>query len=365
MSKFCAENEAVKRQYVFFLQAAEGKQTPTVDSALHAIERFEKSTNWKPFKKFHVEQARAFRARLVSECGPDGRPLSAATIITILKRLRHFFGWLSGQTGFRSRIKASDAAYFTPSEQDRRIASARRSGYVPTLEEIKRVLAAMPARTIVERRNRALIAFIILTGSRDGAAASFRLKHLDLEARTLLQDGREVKTKGRKTFVSYFFPVGDEPIEILADYIRALHELGFGPDDPLFPATKVGSGAGRTFEADGLTRRHWATAAPIRLIFRDAFEAVGLPYAKPHSFRKTLARLGEKICGTPEAWKSWSQNFGHESEMTTFVGYGIVPSHRQGEILRNLGSRSASSITGLDIDALAAFVASARAKPLE
>ncbi len=360
MPKFCPDNEATKRKYVFFLQAAEGKQTPTIDSALRAIERFEESTGRKPFRKFHIEQARAFRTLLASQTGPDGKVLSAATITTTLKRLRHFFGWLSMEPGYRSRIKPSDAVYFTPSEQDRRIASARRSGYVPTLDEIECVLAAMPTDTLGEKRNRALIAFTILTGARDGAVASFRLKHVNLDARSLLHDGREVKSKGRKTFTSYFFPVGDTPLEIVTDYLSVLRASGFGPNDPLFPATKIGLGPDRAFAAHGLTRRHWTSASPIRLVFRTAFETVGLPYAQPHSFRKTLARLGERVCRTPEAWKSWSQNFGHESEMTTFVGYGQVPEQRQAVILRDLGSKSGHSAESLDIEALEAFLASAR-----
>jgi hypothetical protein len=35
----------------------------------------------------------------------------------------------------------------------------------------------MPVETAIERRDRALIAFTILTGARDGAIASLKLKH--------------------------------------------------------------------------------------------------------------------------------------------------------------------------------------------
>jgi hypothetical protein len=30
------------------------------------------------------------------------------------------------------------------------------------------------------------------------------------------------------------------------------------------------------------------------------FARAGLPYCNPHSFRKTLAQLGQKICRTPK-----------------------------------------------------------------
>jgi predicted AAA+ superfamily ATPase len=95
MSKYCAENERVKRDYAFFLEAANGKQSATIDAALRAIVRFETSTIRKPFRKFHIEQARSLRARLGKEIGANGRPLSAATIASTLKHLRNFFLWLS------------------------------------------------------------------------------------------------------------------------------------------------------------------------------------------------------------------------------------------------------------------------------
>jgi hypothetical protein len=77
MSKYCPENERVKRDYTFWLETSNGKQNATIDAALRAIERFEASTNWKPFRKFHVEQARSFRARLAEETNAKNRPLSA------------------------------------------------------------------------------------------------------------------------------------------------------------------------------------------------------------------------------------------------------------------------------------------------
>lgn len=100
-------------------------------------------------------------------------------------------------------------------------------------------------------------------------------------------------------------------------------------------------GASRQFETAGLKREHWSSAAPIRAIFRDAFETAGLPYFNPHSFRNTLVRLGETRCRTPEDFKAWSQNLGHEGVLTTFYSYGEVGNRRQGEIIRTLALPSA------------------------
>jgi hypothetical protein len=48
-------------------------------------------------------------------------------------------------------------------------------------------------------------------------------------------------------------------------------------------------------------------------------------------------RYCEKKCTTPEEFKAWSQNLGHESPLTTFISYGYVPLHKQGELIRNAG----------------------------
>ena len=149
-----------------------------------------------------------------------------------------------------------------------------------------------------------------------------------------------MKTKFSKTFTTFFFPVGDEILEIVADWVTYLREEKlWGNDDPLFPATQVALGAARQFEAVGLERKHWSNASPIRSVFRDAFEGAGLPYFIPHSFRHTLVRLGETLCQTPEQFKAWSQNLGHEGVLTTFYSYGDVPVRRQGELIQGLGKQ--------------------------
>ena len=68
----------------------------------------------------------------------------------------------------------------------------------------------MPDKTDIERRDRALVAFAILSGARDRAIISFRLKHIDIEHDLIEHDARDVRTKRAKTFTTWFFPVGDD-----------------------------------------------------------------------------------------------------------------------------------------------------------
>jgi integrase len=357
MTKHSPENERTKRQYFAYLKEAKRHSEPTVDAAAKALHRFEEYTRYRDFKAFHFEQSIAFKRHLAEQNGQQsGEKLSKATLYATLTQLKRFFQWLAWQPGYKSRFQYSDAEYFNLSDKDTRIATARREQRAPTVEQIKHVLQTMPTKTEIERRNRALIAFTLLTGARDSAIASMKLKHVDLTANSVYQDAREVKTKFSKTFNTFFFPVGDEIRRIVAEWVGYLREDKlWSNDDPLFPATRIALGATRQFEASGLQREHWSSASPIRAIFRDAFQRAGLPYFNPHSFRNTLVRLGEYLCKSPEEFKAWSQNLGHEHVLTTFLSYGEVACQRQEEIIRDLAMPQQAGPSGANEIAEAVF----------
>lgn len=342
MTKYNAANERIKRQYFAYLEEAQGRSGQTVNAVADAIARFEAYTRCKDFKAFHIEQAKAFKRDLADQRGRrSGEPLSKATVYAILSALKRFFVWLAGQPGYKSRIDYSDADYFNLSAKDTRVAKATRPARVPTLDQIRHVIFSMPATSDTERRDRALIAFTILTIARDGAIASLKLKHIDLVAGRVDQDARQVKTKFSKSISTTFFPVGDDIRAVFVDWVNYLRrDLLWGLDDPLFPATKIAVGENRKFEAVGLDRKHWSNAGRIRAIFKEAFAACGLPYFNPHSFRHTIALLGESVCKSPEEFKAWSQNMGHEHVLTTFCSYGNLDPHRQAAIMRSFADRA-------------------------
>jgi integrase/recombinase XerC len=58
---------------------------------------------------------------------------------------------------------------------DQRDTSGSQDKNFPTLEQGKHVIVTMPNDFEIERRNRALIAFTLLTGSPDSAIASMKL----------------------------------------------------------------------------------------------------------------------------------------------------------------------------------------------
>ena len=348
MAKHNAANARIKRECFTYLKEAQRRDEGSIDAVAKALARFEEANGHKDFKTFHRAQAVAFKHKLYKQLAVrTGKPLSRATVNSTLSALRAFFVWLAGQPGYKSRLSYADADYFNLAEKDVRIAKAVRHKAFPTLEQVHHVLSDMPAASDIEMRNRALVAFALLTGARDGALASFRLKHVDLVQGRVDQDARDVRTKASKTFSTWFFPVGGDALAIVQVWCQHLRTaLLWGDDDPLFPPTQIGLGQDGGFAPVGLRRGEcWQGAGPIREIFRKAFEAAGLPYFNPHSFRDTLVQLGERACPSIEAFKAWSQNLGHERVMTTLTSYGVVAPHRQAELIRDMGkSRPADAV---------------------
>lgn len=203
MSTHNPGNERIKRQYLEYLKEAKRQNVASLDGAAKSLARFEEYTKYRNFKSFNSKQAVGFKNHLAAQQNVrTGQKLSKATLNSTLASLKRFFQWLAGYPGYRSKFSYADAEYFNLSEKEVRIASAKREQRAPTLEQIHHAIGQMPANDEIERRNRVLIAFAILTGARDSALASAKLKHVDLIANCFRQDAREVKTKFSKTFTT-------------------------------------------------------------------------------------------------------------------------------------------------------------------
>ena len=341
MAKRNVDNLRIKRKYLVWLKDAKGFSDATIDKAAASMDRYEAYVKGTDFRGFHVEKARGFKRHLTTVRNEKTRaPLANGTIDGALRDLKAFFGWLADQSGYRSRIRHADAAYFTPDRKSSRAAHGGCWKPHPSPEQVLHVLSRMPAETVFQRRDRALIAFLFLTASREGAAITIRLNHVDLATRCVHFDARSVDTKAGKSFTTGFYPVGEMPERILSDWIAELRrDHLWGPTDPLFPKAKVGCGASGGFQAIGLDRAPWASASKLATIFKEAFRATGLPPFSPHRVRDTVAEMARDFCRTPEEYKAWSQNMGHENALTTFMSYGSVAPGRQNEVIRFLGRR--------------------------
>jgi len=266
MAKTNGANERIKREYFRYLQEARGRDEATIDSVAKSLARFEEATKGRDFKRFNREMAVAFKKRLAESLNArTGERLSKATVLATLRDLRAFFFWLAHLPGYKAHIRYDDADYFNLSDKDTAIARARREKKVPTLDQVHHVLAIMPTATVLERRDRALVAFAALTAARVAALASFRLEHVDMAKEVVHQDARTVNTKFAKTFPTWFMPIGGEALPIVQGWIEELQrDHLWGPADPLFPSTRMGLNEGGGFEAQGLNPSEKSSSAPLR-----------------------------------------------------------------------------------------------------
>ena len=299
--------------------------------------RFERGIGFKPFKRFHIEQALGFKRHIETDKNSKtGKPLSKASIDGILGLVKAFIAWLVGQPGYKSRITYADAEYFNLNAKDARAAHAERDAPYPTMEQCAHVFAQMSCATDIENRNRALFAFLMLTGARNGAIASLRLKRVDIVEGCVYQDARDVKTKFAKTFTTWFLPVDPAYLGCFKAWMNHLRQnLLFGHEDALFPKPEMGLVEG-SFAALGLSIETYANAGKIREVIKAAFLSAGLPAFAPHSFRKTLVKYGYQCCKTREQFKAWSLNLGHDSVVTTISAYCPISKERQAELIRGM-----------------------------
>jgi integrase/recombinase XerD len=337
MRKFNEQNERIKRQYLSFLKEAKGQDETSLDKVAAALRDFEDALDYRPFKAFHREWAARYKRHLEKQRNArTGKPLGLTTRDSTLRLVKGFFHWLVSQPGYKSRITYADVAYFNNNAKDARAAHQQRPIPYPSLEQCAHAFRSMPDEGEVARRDKAMFALLMLSGARDGAAASLRLKHIDLVEGRIFQDGREVRTKNSKTIETWFFPVDPMYRAAFERWVRHLREDRlFGPGDAIFPKLQMDSHEGR-FVCRGLSRDPYANAQPVIALVRKAFREAGLPQYTPHSFRKTLAMLGDKACVSMEQRKAWSQNLGHEHLATTISAYMPVPRERQAELLRAL-----------------------------
>jgi len=204
MKKTSTNNARILYEYTKYLRDAKRQDQSTIDGALKSINRFEEYTGYLDFTKFKRKHAIGWKKQLLAQKSVvTGDKLSKATVLTATRHLKMFFQYLVTQKGYRAKINYSDIDYFNLSEKDTRIANAKRNRNVAKIEQITQTLEAMPSSTDIEMRDRALMAFILLTGARDGAVASAKIKHIDIAEQSFYQDARDVNTKFSKTVVAH------------------------------------------------------------------------------------------------------------------------------------------------------------------
>ncbi len=338
MPEYNPLNERLKKQYEDTLLHENYREERTADAVWKAINLFENFTGRKDFTTFDMEQAKAFKRWLIKQQNAKGELLSLSTVRSTLKILRDFFCWVAIHPKYIRKVDGRAAAYLRLSNNAERAGRATKELPAPTMGEVHKVLETMPNVTAIEKRDRAIIAFMALTGVRDAALISLKMKDVDRANMEVWQDPKHVKTKNRKAISTFFMPFDPLWQDIVMDWLDYTEQEGFLPNNPLFPKLELKSNPTTLqFEVTGLSREHWANATPVRQIFREAFTRAGLPYYNPHSFRKLLAHWALENC-TQMEFKAISQNIGHEHAGTTYNAYAVMPDHKRRSVIRAIGT---------------------------
>lgn len=316
------KNERLKLDWT--TELAKEFSPATVDQRLAALAEYETATDCADFAAICEDKVAEYISAVLA------RDIASRTRVSNVRQVKRFFEYLVMTEQLSGKRAYGPIKSLKLPRKNRQAGRASKTRPVPTLAQITDTIYAMPKTTATERRNRALIAFTLLSGARDGAIVSMTAGHVNLAGREVMQHPDEVDTKGSAHIHTWFFPVGQMVIDEVADYLAFLrNDLGFTESDPLFPATRNGHDENRQFTPYGLSKARWANAQPMRDVFRAAFVSNDLPYFNPHSFRKTLMARAYELGLSGEALKAWSQNLGHKKLDTSINSYGAVSRDRQ------------------------------------
>ena len=324
MTKVTYKNEQLKREFFEHLRGAEGFAEASVSKFAEAITQWQTFTDNEDFGSFDKTQATDFRQWLKTrETKTEAGKLSLVSQYNYLRRLKRFFTWLSGQPEYRNKVLKNEIEFLRLSKGDARIARAGTTRAMTSFDEAKKIIETIAATNEIDMRDRAMICFALTTGCRIFAIVSLRMKNFDKERLLIHQNpGDGVHTKNSKTILTTFFPIGwNEPERYFIEWFEYLERKGFGPNDPIFPATLHNAGSVQ-YSKEQVGNTFWNGTDAARKIFEKRCRDAGVPYFHPHSFRHLIVSMMSKTRLTEEEKRAISLNLGHENVGTTFGSYG-------------------------------------------
>jgi len=332
-----ALNAKYQYLYIRYLREAKGRKEGTIRKAEDAIRR------WFAYTKNKTIKVKLSDAKIVDfkqdlrKIKPNGRKLSPGTVFDILLQTKSFFEWLAQQQGFKSLISPAVLAYFTPNREEAAYRKCRPPKRYPTLPQVKLLVNSINPDTIIRRRDRAIIAFLLLSGGRIDAVVSLTLGNFDCEKMSVDQDPFSgVRTKFSKRIITVLFIFDDELYCLVREWYDELISLGFGYDDPLFPKAKA-EVDGIAFVPSGELSRGFVSASQIRKLIAIHCKAASLPVFNPHSFRHACAKLAMDLARDGREIKAISNNLGHNTAVHIIDTYGQICEMELTQIIQSLG----------------------------
>lgn len=333
MSKYNKENELKKREY--YKRISIKKSEKTVRQIMKAVENFEEFTGYKDFRLFNMKMALDYLQHLRK------KSLSINTIRGYLRELKNFLEWLSDKPSYKSRIRQEDIELLSITNNETNQITKRINLDYPTFEQAKQIIESIEVKTEVDRRDKALISFTLLTGIRAEALMTLSLGCINIDKMLVTQFVKNgVKTKFRKDIVSKIFNFDDNLLNYFVDWFNYLREKKlFGNEDPLFPKGKNTQEENNfTFVCNFVEKEFWQAHSSIRNIFIQRATGAGIKAFSPHKYRHLAIKLAFDKCKNAAEIKAISQSFGHEDVSTTIQVYGNYRPDELSEILDGINS---------------------------
>ena len=327
---FNPTNERIKYKYRIHEKGIGQRDEKTILANLKHIKKFEEFLELQGFEKFNDIIANQYKDWLFKSA------LSTSFISDNLRAVRVFLTWLERQNGYRSKIKYNHIDYLNLSRNQRRQAKATLYQKVYTFEQIIKAIRLMPEESYKQKRDKALISLQALCTLRVSELRTVKLRNIIEEDGAYFVDVQpiDIECKFAKTRQVVFLPLPKDISNNVHKWINVLKELGFKPNDPLFPAVNNQFRQHNLLSPE-LSKEEIKSNTAIRNIFKHAFEGAGSEYKPPHSFRKTLAREAQNYGAA--FLNASRQNLGHNSINTTLSSYGQLSYLDQRRIIAQVG----------------------------
>lgn len=322
-------NERLKYEYRKHLLRIKRADKKTALTICQHIREFEELTGFQSFPKITSDVVNQY----VQNLSTSG--VSLSYLGHNIRTLNLFFLWVQGEPEYRNKMEPHLADYFSLSHNQRRMATAPNYRESYERADIEKAIEQMPSKTLVQRRNKAIITLQYLCGLRISELRTIPIGnikyHKESQNCMVYVDPKVMNVKFAKTRCAFFMPFGKKYFKIVLDWKAELEKLGFSSKDPLFPTIPSHFNQLNLLE-EKPKRVFIKSNSTLRDIFKNAFDNVGLPYYCPHTFRHMIARWAERQ--TPAIFNAVRHSLGHSDIKTTFISYGTLPDAVVGKTLR-------------------------------
>lgn len=350
-SKLNPNNEKIKDEYERYLKHLRNVKLAddTIQQKITSIRMYEERTKYKDFKEYNAETGID-----VYEWLKDSDARSIGTALKHADNIREFLDWYFSNHKVPHKKQQQALSALSAREEDRRLANRQTYVEFPTQEEFDKLID-FEENTPEDKRDKALIVFMLISCARIGAIVTSKISSLDLKKMVYRQDPLEdVATKRSKYIVTKLFMFKKEYFDIIKNWVNYLKtEYHFSDNNPLFPSIKHYAGG------ISVEKKFVLTENSVNKMLEKRCNHAGIPKYHPHSFRHfgigcTLEQVSNGL-----QFKAVSQNIGHENISTTLEKYANMPVDSYITIIEDMFEHNhgySESLKNIPIEALIAEI---------